>query len=351
LRKDSPRKVSKGILIQEVLKGSWRASSSPAVNVDEQQLDQITPLLYASGASALGWWNIRQTDLKTTASGELLHQAYRLQALQAGIHERQIRKIFALMRAAGVEPLLAKGWVAALLYPDAALRPYGDLDLLVRPQEFKQAEMVVATEGAGECWVDLHKRFSELDRSAEELIERSQLVELEGERIRVLAPEDHLALLAIHLLKHGAWRPLWLCDIAAALESLPGGFNWKVCLGTNRRRSEWIAVAINLSKELLGARIERLPEEWQKKLPAWLTKSVLNQWSNLFPANHLPVQAPPLMHISLRNPWHSLKATLERWPDPITATFNRNGRFGKLPRLPYQLGEFGYRAGRFLVRS
>ena len=348
MRKDSHQK---GILIQEVLRGSWRAETSPNVNLDEQQLDQITPLLYSSGASALGWWNVRQTDLETTASGELLHQAYRLQALQAGIHERQIKKIFSLMRAAGVEPVLAKGWLAAALYPDAALRPYGDIDLLVRPHEFKEAEMVVATEAAGECWVDLHKRFSELDRSADELFERSQLIELEGERIRVLAPEDHLALLAVHLLKHGAWRPLWLCDIAAALECLPREFDWKLCLGTVRRRNEWIAVAINLSKELLGAHIERLPDEWQRKLPSWLPRSVLNQWCNLFPANHLPVQAPPLMALSLRNPWQAFKATFERWPDPITATFNLNGRFGKFPRLPYQVAEFSYRAGHFLVRS
>jgi hypothetical protein len=45
-----------------------------------------------------------------------------------------------------------------------------------------------------------------------------------------------------------------------------------------------------------------------------------------------------------------LKALRERWPDPITATFKLNGSFGALPRFPYQLGHFGFRAGRFLVK-
>jgi hypothetical protein len=50
-------------------------------------------------------------------------------------------------------------------------------------------------------------------------------VELNGAKIRILGAEDHLRLLCLHLLKHGAWRPLWLCDVAAALESRPSSFD------------------------------------------------------------------------------------------------------------------------------
>jgi Uncharacterised nucleotidyltransferase len=347
--KEKAGRPHKGSLVGTVLAGSWRPTVSSSIAIDEKQLDEVAPLLNASGAAALGWWRIRQTNLKTTASGEVLQQGYRLQSLQASIHERQIQKIFRLMRAAGVEPIIVKGWVAAVLYPDSALRPYGDIDLLVRSQDLKVAESVLESDEASECWVDLHKRFYELnDRSVEELFERSRLVDLEGEQIRILAQEDHLALLTIHLLKHGAWRPVWLCDIGAALESIPTGFDWQICFGRDQRRRHWISVAIALSRDLLDAQLDRFPGEMQEKVPSWLLKSVLNQWSRLFPANHLPVQAPPLMVGSLSSPRQVLNATRERWPDPITATFNLNGRFGTLPRLPYQLGEFGYRAGRFL---
>ncbi len=50
---------------------------------------------------------------------------------------------------------------------------------------------------------------------------RSQLVNLDGVDVRVPGLEDHLGILCLHLLHHGAFRPLWLCDIAAALETRP----------------------------------------------------------------------------------------------------------------------------------
>jgi hypothetical protein len=279
-----------------------------------------------------------------------LQQAYRLQALQVTIHERQIKKVFSLLRQAAVEPLLVKGWAAALLYPNMSLRPYGDIDLLVRPQHFKTAQAVLTSEEASECWVDLHNRFSELDgRSADELFNRSRVVNLDGEQIRILAAEDHLALLAVHLLKHGAWRPVWLCDIAAAIESITDEFSWQTCFGSDSTRADWISVAISLSKTLLRAEADSVPIQMNTKIPNWLVRSVLKQWSNLFPANHLPIQPPPLMAENLGNVSKILKATRQRWPDPITATFKLNGSFGAFPRFPYQLGEFGFRAGRFLV--
>jgi len=119
-----------------------------------------------------------------------------------------------MLRQAAVEPLLVKGWAAAALYPDLGLRPFGDIDLLIRPRELETARTALRVEATRDCLVDLHLRFSELKgRSIDDLFARSRLVALERGQVRVLAAEDHLALLAIHLLKHGAWRPLWLCDV------------------------------------------------------------------------------------------------------------------------------------------
>src|SRR5207249_6620884 len=131
--------------------------------IDSVELDTVTPLLYGSGAGALGWWRIREADLRTTESGEVLHQAYRLQALQAKIHESKIQKIFSLLRAASVEPILIKGWAISRLYSQAGLRPFGDIDLFVRPEGARKAQEVIQGEEAKDCWVDLHDRISELD--------------------------------------------------------------------------------------------------------------------------------------------------------------------------------------------
>lgn len=72
------------------------------------------------------------------------------------------------------------------------------------------------------------------------------MIKLGETSIRVPAAEDHFRLVAIHLLSHGAWRPLWLCDIAAMLEDLPQDFNWGRCLGTNLASPAGSAPLLNL---------------------------------------------------------------------------------------------------------
>jgi hypothetical protein len=333
------------------LAGSWRREGLPPLTISEQELEEVTPLLCAAGAAALGWWRVRETELRCSPSAEVLHQTYRLQLLQSGIHEQKIRKVFQLLRAESIEPILVKGWAAASMYPERALRPNGDIDLCVKPQLFKAAEVALAQPEASDCWVDLHKSFEELgDRTFEELFSRSRVIDLEGVGIRVLSAEDHLALLAIHLLKHGAWRPLWLCDIGAAIESLPADFDWDCCLGSNRKQANWVVCAIGLANCLLSANIDHVSfESKAKPQPAWLVSNILNQWSRVFPSDHLPIMPPPLMVNNLRSPRALMNAIRQRWPDPVTATFNLRGRFDEFPRLPYQVGDFLLKAGRFLI--
>lgn len=317
-------------------------------------LERVTTLLYNSGGTGLAWWRIHESELKTTPCGELLHQGYRLQALQTPINEERIVRAFRLLRGAAIEPILVKGWAAAQVYPHRTLRPYGDIDLVVRPAEYSTAREVLNQDEAGTWWVDLHQGLTELDdRSVDGLFERSQTVTLNDLEIRVLSHEDHLALLAIHLFKHGAWRPSWLCDIAAMVEALPAGFDGNICFGSNKgqgkHRAAWIASAIALAHKLLGANIERIPSSRRvKNLPEWLVRAVLEQWGNLFQPDHLPVQPRPVFASALRSPRMMWREIWERWPDPIVATFNLRGQLNNFPRLPYQVGAFAVGAGRYL---
>jgi hypothetical protein len=323
------------------------------LNLSEAELDEVTPLLLGSGAAALGWRRIANTDLQATPSGEVLHQVYRLQALQAEILERKIEKVFRLLRQSQIEGILAKGWVAAANYSDSGLRPTGDMDICVRPENFKLAEEVVHAPEANDCRVDLHKRFHEFkDRSIDEIFARSRLVSLGEEEVRILCPEDHLALLCIHFLRHGAWRPLWLCDIAVAIESLPPSFDWSICFGRNKTRASWITCAIGLARQLLGAKTDNLPiSSGAMKLPAWLVENVLQQWANPFPSNQAPMNHPlPMAHV-LRHPSGLLEGLRERWPNAILATVSVDGRFNNFPRLPYQLANCISRIGRLLIHE
>ena len=348
----SNQTLSHDNLVCRILSGSWRRSPGPLADFSTSQLDQVTPLLYGSGAGALGWWCIRETELRATASGEVLRQAYRLQCLQSAIHEEKLQKIFQLLRASQVEPLLIKGWAAAAHYPEQGLRPYGDLDLVVRPRDFSKAQEIVASPEAKDCWVDLHDWISELaDRSLDELFERSRTLKLGAESIRVLSAEDHLALLAVHLLKHGAWRPLWLCDIGAVIESCSNEFDWQLCLGRDQRRAGWIIAAVGLAHQLLRARLEGLPiAERALKLPGWLVPAVLKQWQHPFATNQPPTKHPVPILSQLKQPGGLWRGLVDRWPDPILATVSVHGGFNGLPRFPYQLANCVLRLGQFLWR-
>jgi hypothetical protein len=310
----------------------------------------LTPLLLGSGAGGLGWWRVRQSEaLRETESGKQLLDAYRLLALQDVVHQNNIKQLFMLLRSADVEPLLAKGWTIARRYPEAALRPYGDMDICVRPEQYRRAEDVLKSPEGKQLNIDLHKGFSEIqDRSINELFARSQLVPLDEVDVRLMGAEDHLGLLTIHLLKHGGWRPLWLCDIGAALETRPAGFDWDVCLGQDTRRASWILSAIGLAHQLLGAKIDDTPVAGRAKLlPKWLVPNVLKQWETPFAINQSPMRHSAPMASYLRNPRGLLADLRKRWPDPITATISLEGSFNNWPRLPYQLGNCLARASQF----
>ena len=340
----------KGSLVASVLAGSWRSSNYPPLNIDEDALQEVTPLLCRSGAAALAWRRIKDTSLATSPAGETLRNTYRHQSLRSGIHEQQVEKVFRLLREAGVDAFLVKGWAAAVLYEQHDLRPAGDIDVCVRPEHYDRA---LAALTDSECSTDLHTSLGEIsERGFDELLARSRMVPLGAENVRTLCTEDHLALLCIHLLKHGGWRPLWLCDIAAAVESLPSNFNWDICLGKHEQRARWIACTFGLAERLLQADVGRVRlSREQMRVPQWITETVLYHWSRLFPGDTLPMRSAQLMSVTLRRRQNILKAILERWPDPITATFNLQGSVNDFPRIPYQLADFLRIGVRFAFAS
>ena len=131
-----------GRRVADLLAGAWRGSAQTAdgnLRLSAAELTEIVPLLCESGAGALAWWQIRNTQLASTAPGQELQEVYRLFRLSALIHEREIAHVLSLLRAEGIEPVLIKGWAIARLYPEPGLRPYGDIDLCIRPDQLAQA--------------------------------------------------------------------------------------------------------------------------------------------------------------------------------------------------------------------
>ena len=200
-------RLAAGDRIAAVLSGAWRATP-PAAELSEAERAVVSPLLLATGGAGLLWRRIHDPEWRASPTGFEVRQACRLSSLHAALHESRIEKAIALCRSAGAEPFLGKGWAIARLYPAPGLRPYGDIDLYVSPDRCDLARAALASPEGGECAVDLHEGFAELDdRRPEELRARSQVVRLGAVDVRCFGPEDHLRLLCLHTLRHGAWRP------------------------------------------------------------------------------------------------------------------------------------------------
>lgn len=330
-------------LIKVIFASAWH--SSP---LSLRDLTEITPLLLNSGGGAFGWWCVRHSNLQATLEAQQLHQAYRLHTLQAAVKELEISQLFPYLRSKGLEPLLGKGWAIARQYPELGLRPYGDIDLYVRPDEYRAYEAALRQPEALSWNVDLHGGAAELnDRSFAELYAHSQVVSCNGVDVRIFGPEDHLRLLCLHFLREGALRPLWLCDIAIALDSLKSDFDWNYFLSGNPRRTDWAACAIGLAHQLLGAQIEGLPVEARaKQLPRWLAPVVLREWGTgkVTHGRRTPMSA------HLRHPMSLLKSLRERWPNAIEASVRVKAPFNNWPRLPFQLWECVQRLHSFAAQ-
>lgn len=334
-----------GAVVAAILSGSWREPVDGWAGTGND-LDKVAHLLLHGGVAGLAWRRAGESADRPGVAAAELHQAYRLQVLRAALHEQAVARSFALMRSHGIEPILGKGWAAARLYPDPGLRPYGDVDLYVGLQAHAAARAAVATPNA-DCPIDLHAGFAELDdRTSDELHANAVDAEAGGTRVRMFGAEDHLRLLCLHALKHGLLRPIWLCDIAAAVEGRPAGFDWDRFLWGDGTRTRWAVAAIGLAHRLLDARLDGTPlAERARRLPRWLAPAVVAEWSSPRPAQG--GRAP--MAAAIRRPRTLLRAIGTRWPNAIEATVGVGGSFGAWPRLPYQVAESARRSARFVV--
>lgn len=222
----------------------------------------------------------------------------------AAIHD-QLGEALRAFAAQDLRPIALKGvHLAELVYPDPALRPMNDIDLLFAPHELPKAEAVLVSLGYGgkhksaELGAGVTKHTSTFQRDSagaatpnpylstesERMIEPHSSLEeswfglnvdmtpgvgeraiettLAGQPCRVLATEDLLLHLCIHFCFHlimGAPSMVQLTDLLALVSgqnsrTASTRFNDETFVGValERRAAPYALAALTLAQKLLG---------------------------------------------------------------------------------------------------
>ena len=319
------------------------AKTQPLCTLEDMK--RAAPLLMRTGSGALAWRSLRGTPLESAAHAAGLRQSYRLHTLQAAIGEHDLVRLLTAMNAEGVIPLLVKGPVIAEVYPAPGLRPYSDFDLCIRPEEAEAAARAKLAAGELSTMVEFHLgHVSSLDRDMGEVRARA-LPFTAGETSCLMpAPEDHLRLLALHMLLHGGWRPVWVLDLGLFLRRLPDPFYWDLLLDGPPWERRAVQEALRLAVDFFGPGTDGLPE-WLAAPPLpWLRAAVLDQWGR-GPGSSA---TGPLEAGHLQKP--AFRRLLAHWRGPIQATMELKAPWNGIPRLPFQAAATARRAPDLLRR-
>ncbi len=248
--------------------------------------------------------------------------------------EKSIIESVSMFRKEGLEPILLKGWAIAREYPIEKFRHYSDIDLAFSLKEIDSAYRIREASQLKGLALDLHPELKHLDTLPwDQLYRDSRLVALNDQKIRILSPEDHLRVLAVHWLIDGGWFRDRLWDTYYAVANRPADFDWHRCLNVvSKHRRRWIVCVIGLTHKYFGLQIDDLPfADEAKDLPPWLVNAVEREWAS-------GVRLLPLYYVA-GNRSDLIKQIKKRIPpNPIHATVDMEGSFDAPTRIHYQIG-------------
>jgi hypothetical protein len=248
-------------------------------------LDLAAEIAVVERVSPLLWRALRHAGVETNGQGwatVLSQDAARCRAQSRLTLPRMATLALGPLADAGLEALVIKGGAVAGRYPDTALRPMDDIDLILPPDQIEPAVDTLTQTG----WVryvaparrrhevdlmhpalpglpiDLHRGLSTWRSRAnrltsEQLWAQRQKTTLHGVGAFVLPPEPELVMLAAHAAKpfHIFARLVWTADIAMVVAAAEprGGIDWDQVQRLADATKCRTAVAVALSQaEFLG---------------------------------------------------------------------------------------------------
>lgn len=210
-----------------------------------------------------------------------LQEAYYLTAGRNMRLYRELGKLLHGFHGAGVPVILLKGaHLAEIVYGNVALRPMGDIDLLVRHADLVRAHEVLAGQGYANAEkntghglghlppylkknapaVEIHYNicgppFSERFAVAG-LWEGARPATVQGAAALTLCPEDLVLHLCVHAaVDHGLeMGPLPLFDLARTLDHYGGDISWDSLLGRAGQRGlkRCLVLMLRLAENMAG---------------------------------------------------------------------------------------------------
>ncbi len=205
---------------------------------------------------------------------------------------RLVNPLLDTFSAAGIPVMLLKGTALCLtVYEDMALRPFGDVDILVKKEHVKQGQQFMDTLGyslitnnyfpipderndeLGCEWsyhtngnvVELHwdlvTRIAPFRVDIETYWKSARKVELDGQTALIMSPAGQLLHLCLHQYKHHWMHLRDLVDVALIIESYSGEIDWDELAREARRQGlgRCVYYTVMLTHQVLGTNIDEIP--------------------------------------------------------------------------------------------
>ena len=289
------------VWIRLVMAGAEPAST-PELRAGLRQLDGdlIAGLAHAH---QVGPWLLAALNATDGSPPQPVTALKQIAVAQAGLalaHQRELARILQALHDEGIEVLLLKGPVLARThYPQPGLRPYRDLDLLVREPALAVAARILEGWGYAEKAEDSdggplhheHARFQQIYFDTERRLrvelhgdhlqigvqpadmdriwERAEQIELGGVGARALERHDLFVHLCVHLHRHGFSRLIWFNDLDLMLRR--EALDWAVVA----RRAEdegcldSVARCLELLEATLGTPLPASARQLIARRPFW----------------------------------------------------------------------------------
>jgi hypothetical protein len=276
--------------------GPARAEGIAALNLSVADWNEILVLAEFHGVLPLAARNLSKNDHRRALPPEIQHalRSAQEESLRRSLwFTAELSRIMQHLERRQLRAVPFKGPVLArTLYRDPGLRSYSDLDFLISPDDFERARQALAEIGyhpatdltpaverfwlrkgyersfdgaAGKHLVELQwallSYFYAVDLDVNDLLARSERIDIGSCEVPCLSPNDLLLVLCLHAAKHLWTRLIWLSDIAETLRTQT--IDYEVVFP--RARSLGIARILGVSfwlvKNVLRAELPKPAEE------------------------------------------------------------------------------------------